>query len=184
MKNNSNSDYEFSRPVRMGDVSETQPMNKSIEAKPNELKALAKRFEILEVKNLVADLTLTRQMAGRMVSVKGKLSADVMQECIVTLEPLEDHLEGTFEAFFTDIKPPTPIASEVELKDEDEAPEFVKDGIIDVGEVSAQFMALEIDPYPRKEGAESDYVTAEAEDDTPVQDTHRPFEVLKNLTKD
>ena len=45
-------------------------------------------------------------------------------------------------------------------------------------------MALELDPYPRKEGAESDYVTAEAEDDTPAQDTHRPFEVLKNLKSD
>ena len=49
MKNNRNSDYEFSRPVRMGDVSETQPMNKSIEAKPDELKALAKRLSLIHI---------------------------------------------------------------------------------------------------------------------------------------
>lgn len=174
--------HEFSRLVSFSDISEKQPMHKSITAKPEECKALAERFEILELSNLTADLTLKRRMAGHMVQVTGKFTVDVVQECVVTLDPVSDHIESEFEAFLTDIRPPVPLAGEVEVVPEKDAPEFVENGIIDTGELVAQHIALELDPYPRIEGASHDITDEEMPPDE--EKTHRPFEALAKLKKD
>ena len=173
---------EFSRKVNLGDISEKQPLVKSFTAKPEECEKLAKRFDLIELKNLEADVTFTRKMAGRMAEVTGRFTVDVVQRCIITLDPVPDHIEAEFEAFFTDIKPPTPIAGEVEMPPEEDAPEYVAGGAIDAGEVVAQYIALELDPYPRKDGAQHDITDA----DMPPEEekTHRPFAALAQLKKD
>lgn len=185
MTQNDNIEPEILRPFNMGDVSEKQPVEKSITAKPDELQALAKRFEILSIESLESDMTIHKTMGGRIVRIDGHLSADVTQECIVTLEPVKDHIEADFQAFYTDIKPPKMVAAEVEFKNERESPEYVENGQINLGEVMAQFTALELDPYPRKEGEHHDLTDDKSDDqDAPKPDTHRPFEVLKTLKKD
>ena len=161
-----NPDIEWSRPVQINDISEQQAMNKSIKADKDEEKALAERFDLLELSNLEADLTLKREMAGHMIRVDGHFKVDVVQKCVVTLEPVPDHLDANFEAFFTDVKPPTPIMGEVEIREESEEPEFVQNGVIDMGELVAQYIALELDPYPRKEGAHHDLT----DEDLPPED--------------
>ena len=40
------------------------------------------------------------------------------------------------------------------LADEDEPPEPLVGGTVDLGAVAAEFLILGIDPYPRKDGAE------------------------------
>ena len=174
--------HEFSRLVNFSDISEKQPMQKAITAKPEECKALAKRLEILELSNLTADLTLKRRMAGHMVQVTGTFTADVVQECVVTLDPVPDHIESSFEAFLTDIRPPVPLAGEVEVVPEKDAPEFVENGLIDAGELVTQHVALELDPYPRVEGASHELTDEELPPDE--EKTHRPFEALAKLKKD
>jgi len=183
MTQNTKIEPELSRPFNMGDVSEKQPVEKSLTATPEELKDLAKRFEILSMEKLEADLTIRKTMGGRMVRIDGHLSADVTQECIVTLEPVKDHLDTKFQAFFTDIKPPKMTAAEIEFKNERESPEYAPNGRINLGEVVAQFAALELDPYPRKDGVHHDVTDEEQEgaETTPNPDTHRPFEVLKDM---
>ncbi len=180
-----NPDIEFSRPLAIQDISEQQPLNKSIKADQEEQEALAERFDLIEMSGLTAELTLKREMAGHMVRVDGHFKVDVVQKCVVTLEPVPDSLDAKFEAFFTDIKPPTSIVDEVEMKSEIDDPEFVQDGVIDLGELVAQYIALELDPYPRKGDVHHDLT----DDDLPPEQvekkgkTHRPFEVLKDLKK-
>ena len=75
---------------------------------------------------------------------------------------------------------------EVEIREESEEPEFVKGGVIDLGELVAQHIALELDPYPRRDGVHHDLT----DEDLPPEEventkkTHRPFEVLKDLKKE
>lgn len=174
--------FEFSRPVHFSDVSEKQPMNKSVTAKPEECKALARRFDIVELSNLSADLVLKRRMGGSMVEVTGAFTVDVVQECIVTLAPVPDHIEAEFEAFFTDLPPAVPLSQEIEVPVDEDIPEFAEGGIIDIGELVAQHVALELDPYPRVEGASHDITDEELPPDE--EKTHRPFEALAALKKD
>ena len=51
--------------------------------------------------------------------------------------------------------------------------EFSSDGILDLGEIGAQYLSLSVDPYPRFE-----------EKDVPVLETKKnPFAVLAQLKK-
>ncbi|MGB7126998.1 MAG: DUF177 domain-containing protein, partial [Methylovirgula sp.] len=49
-------------------------------------------------------------------------------------------------------------------------------GMIDVGALAAEFLALGLDPYPKKPGVEFTPVTV------PEESAGRPFDALKKLT--
>jgi uncharacterized metal-binding protein YceD (DUF177 family) len=89
-----------------------------------------------------------------MISVTGSFNADVLQTCVVTLEPFRAHLIDRIDAlfappsFFRELTHEAPgDASESDM------PEPIQNGEIDLGEAVAQQMALALDPYPKKPGA-------------------------------
>ena len=78
---------EFPRPIATHDL----PLGGrsfDIEATPDERAGLARRFEILAVNNLRADGVIRPEAGGRRVKLEGHLSAEVVQTCVVTLEPV------------------------------------------------------------------------------------------------
>ena len=89
---------EFSRRIRVDSVSD-RGLDVTIEATPAERQALATRFELQSIDALASTMTL-RRVRGEMVKVAGSLSADVVQTCVVTLEPVPDHVQDSFEALF------------------------------------------------------------------------------------
>src|SRR6056297_1320009 len=86
---------EFSRPVPLARF-ETGPdgqgpvdeLVEAIAADEGERAALAERFGLRGIGRLAATVRLRRRKGGRLVLVDGTLSADVTQDCVVTLEPL------------------------------------------------------------------------------------------------
>ena len=141
---------EFSRLVAADTVS-SHLQRREIAAEPAERKALAERFGLLSLDALSAALELQRQ-AGDVIHVSGHLSADVVQNCVVSLAPVPSHIETDFELSYG--------GSAVESDEEDEidiagldAPEPVINGQIDLGEALAQQLAIALDPYPRAPGA-------------------------------
>ena len=50
---------------------------------------------------------------------------------------------------------------------DDDEPDPIVDGKIDLGALAAEFLALGLDPYPRKPGAEFAAPVAEEDDDSP-----------------
>lgn len=130
-------------------------------ATADECAALASRFSVLAVENLRASAWLRRQgAAGAWARVK--FSAHVVQSCVVTLEPVRAWVEEAFELAFVPYADPADPADEAgssDVKDEavgelagEEQPAAVIDGVIDPGEVIAEYLSLAIDPYPRKKG--------------------------------
>ena len=72
-----------------------------------------------------------------------------MRECVVSLEPFETTQREAFSLRFV------PEGQESETPDpesEDEIP--YAGGTIDLGEAVVEQLALDLDPFPRKEGAE------------------------------
>lgn len=165
-------DFEFSRSFAV-DRLRSVPVIETIEATPDERRRLAERFGLAALDKLTAALTLHRE-AGGAIRVQGRLEADVVQNCVVTLEPFPSHIEDGFAADF--IEAPI-VASDEELADpEYEPPEPVVNGAIDLGELTAQYLSLAIDPHPRAPGAALDPAwTAEKTART------SPFEALKVL---
>lgn len=127
-----------------------------LEATAEERAALAERFGLPAIEALTAEFHLKTIAGGPMVRLTAHFSADVTQVCVVTLEPFPAHVEDDFEMVFgpegEQYKPGQEIQLDVEAADPPEP--FGVDGMVDVGEAVAEHLALALDPFPRKPGAE------------------------------
>ena len=138
---------EFSRRVqlaRLGAREEAYP----ISAEAGEREALARRFGLISLDRLEAEIRLLR-LAGGLVRLSGRFGADVMQACVVSLEPVASSIEEEFTALYGPAESGKSVMIDLET---DEAEPFEGDAI-DVGEAVAQHLALALDPYPRAPGA-------------------------------
>lgn len=143
---------EFSRPRRLDTLGDGAQAV-SIAAEPAERAALAKRFGLLSLESLAAELQLRRTAAG--VEATGRVTADATQPCIATGVPVPAHIDEAVALRFV----PEPTGSggddEVELGEGDLDTVFFSGGAIDLGEAAAETLALALDPYPRSAQAES-----------------------------
>lgn len=146
---------EFHRPLPAHDLPAVgRPFD--IEAGPDERIALARRFGILAVNRLQAVGVVRPEANGRRVRLDGRLSAEVVQTCVVTLEVVTVVIDVALERLYGyDVMQDFEDgAGEVFLDLTDDLPaEPLTEDILDVGAASAEQLALELDPYPRKPGA-------------------------------
>jgi len=136
---------EFSRPIRLNEIGDGSRV-RSIAAEPAERAALVKRFRLISLDRLDAELTILPEASSWLMS--GTLRADLAQPCVATGEPVPARLEVPFAVrFVRDLD--TPEAEEIELSDEDCDLVALEGEKIDMGETVAQSLALNLDPYPR-----------------------------------
>ena len=169
-----NTQNRWSVPVAVDNIPET---GLHIEAKaPAEVRAqLVKLANLRDLPHLSAVFDLTRRGGG--VHVAGQVKARVGQTCVVTLEPLENDLDEPINVLFA---PRLEVAAKDDGADrtagDEEPPEPLIEGKVDLGAVATEFLLLGIDPYPRKAGAE--FVAVKTADDSA-----RPFAALEALKK-
>ncbi|MBN9450379.1 MAG: DUF177 domain-containing protein [Bosea sp.] len=126
-----------------------------------QLPAIAALLGLVSIEALEARYTLTRN--GERVKLDGRIAARLHQACIVTLDPFPVRLDVPVQL---DFAPEDEVAAfarrndrddveiDIEVRlNEDDPPEPVIDGVIDLGGVTLEFLALALDPYPRKPGA-------------------------------
>lgn len=131
---------ELSRPV---DVRHITGKPLTLEATAEERKALARRFQIVAVRQLQATVTLER--ADDAVAAHGRLSASIVQSCAISGEDLPVRIDEPLALRFV---PARPIEDEELELEADELDEIPYDGhVFDLGEAIAQSLALAIDPY-------------------------------------
>lgn len=153
---------EFSRPVAVDRLG-SHGKEVTVEANEAECAALARRFDLLGLDRLHGQFRLRPLGTGKLVRVEGHIEAELRQSCVVTLEPITSRIDHEFALSFS--SDPEDISPEVSVDpDSEDPPEPIENGIIDLGEVSAQQLALEIDPFPRLPGAKfASEVAEEAE---------------------
>jgi uncharacterized metal-binding protein YceD (DUF177 family) len=130
----------------------------TIEATAPEREALAKLYELPAIAVLTAELRV--EPAGRGgARVTGAVHGEFTQICVVSLEPFDATVDEAVDVLFAPQEEGNSgrrAAREtltISLADEDD-PDPVVDGRIDLGALTAEFFALGLDPYPRKPGAE------------------------------
>lgn len=174
-----NDNVEFSRIITLDKISLAET-GRHIEATPDERAALATRFALLALDRLTADLRLKRTGAG-VIRLSGHLEATATQACVVSLAPVPATLAVDFQVFFSEDVRATDAELTIEY-DQDDPPEPVTGGQIDLGEVVAEQLGLNLDPYPRAPGAAlpGKWQAAQVEviDEAPKRN---PFAVLKGL---
>ncbi|MGA9456907.1 MAG: DUF177 domain-containing protein [Pseudolabrys sp.] len=169
-----NTQNPWSVPVAVDNIPET---GLHIEAKaPADVRAqLVKLANLRDLPHLSAVFDLTRRGGG--VHVAGQVKARVGQTCVVTLEPLENDLDEPINVLFA---PRLEVAAKDDGADrragDEEPPEPLIEGKVDLGAVATEFLLLGIDPYPRKAGAEFAAVKT-------ADDSARPFAALEALKK-
>jgi hypothetical protein len=168
---------EFSRPIAADRIG-PQPTVREIDADEAERARLAERFGLLAVDRLGAKLELKR-LPGGVIQLRGRFEADVVQACVVTLEPVRSRVGERFAVAFSAV--PAVSGGEVVIGVGEEDPaEDLRDGRIDLGEVVAQQLAVALDPYPRAPGADDRFEVADGKG-TPAEPGTRPFAVLERL---
>lgn len=181
MTDNTAQQVEFSRPISVDQIG-PQEIQRDIAASAVERARLAERFDLISLDRLEAVLHLKRGRAG-LIELHGRLEAELVQACVVTLEPVPAKLAESFMVAFGSSK--RAGGGEVVIAiDESDPPEDVADGRIDLGEVVAQQLAVALDPYPRAPGADQRFEQAERERARREGSDGGPFAVLGQLRKD
>ena len=179
---------EFSRIVTAEEIG--PGMERTIAARPPELKALARRMKLPTIRSLVAQLAVTPEGAGG-YRVRGHMRAEVEQECVRTLDIFPAEVQAEVDRLFVPAHSPaaraltaTPV---MELDaDAPDAPDILAEEGIDLGELVSETLALSLDPWPKKPGTDFVDMEAGAPDDDEAgkeaaEDAQNPFAVLKNL---
>ncbi|EHM02995.1 hypothetical protein HMPREF9946_00596 [Acetobacteraceae bacterium AT-5844] len=160
--------FEFSRPIPWGGIGK-QERREELEANEAERAALAARFGILAIDRLTVSLRM-RQEPGGSVRVRGLMKAEVVQACVVTLEPVRQQVEEAVDLRF--------LPAGAEPEDDPDGPDEIptENDILELGEAVAEQLALALDPYPRAPGAqlEENYSVGEAEPESP-EPRRNPF---------
>ena len=166
----------WSVPVAVEDIPDTG-LHMEIEAPAAACAGVAALAAVRELPRLAAVFDLTRQGAG--VHVSGRVSALVGQICVVSLEPMESAIEEAVDVSFAPAAAAEGLAvaeSHQVIADDEEPPEPLIGGKVDLGALATEFLLLGVDPYPRKPSAEFAPPKVEDRGD-------KPFAALESLKK-
>lgn len=148
----------LSRPLSVDDIPE-KGLATEVVADADERAAIARAFGLVEIKSLTGRFDVRRK--GREATARGTVRGEIVQTCVVTLEPFDAVVEEEIDLRFA----PDAPALDDETAPPD-APDPIVDGKIDLGSVTAEFLALGLDPYPKKPGAAFSF-EGEAEKESP-----------------
>ena len=152
-------DMPWSVPVVVAEVPE---IGRHVDLAPDEAtrQAVARVADVIALPRLEASFDLTRHGAGGL-RVDGRVSATAVQNCVVTLEPVQSEIDEPVNLVFRPEPGEQPDSQDGAASggegfhglDDEEPPETLVSGVVDLGMLATEFLLLGIDPYPRKEGA-------------------------------
>jgi uncharacterized metal-binding protein YceD (DUF177 family) len=134
--------YEFSRPLQVDRVP-ALGSHERLAADEKECAALAKRLDLPKIHSFGGLLKAVPWRGGGL-KITGTLKARVDQVSVISLETFTSDLEFAIERYFLSPRAGPPTA--------EEDVDIIENGIVDLGEILAESMALELDPHPRQEG--------------------------------
>jgi uncharacterized metal-binding protein YceD (DUF177 family) len=144
---------EFARPMTPAEARrQSGPLH--LVADAGERLAIAARFGLLAIERLEATLAII--VEGDSVKAEGRLDASVVQACVASGEPVPATIATPIAVRFVPnaALEATQEDAEIELASDDLDIIGFAGGRFDLGEMVAESLALELDPYPRHVDAE------------------------------
>ncbi|MBZ0146021.1 MAG: DUF177 domain-containing protein [Pseudorhodoplanes sp.] len=168
----------WSHPISIDDVPE-RGIHVDLVADEAARAEIAKVADLRDLPRLAASFDITREGTDAL-RIAGEVSATVGQNCVVTLEPIENEVSEGIDLLFASRAKGSIGDSEGKITldfNDPDSTEPLREGAIDLGAVATEFLLLGIDPYPRKEGAEFEAPK------TPEDPSKHPFAALEALKK-
>lgn len=125
----------------------------SLEADEETRARIARRLQIPAVNRLASTLRVSASLGE--IQVTGQVRAELVRECVASLEEITETVDEVFEIEFLRQPPDLPEAPDEDDEDWLNAPEVHEDPTIDAAELVIQQLSLAMDPFPRKPGARS-----------------------------
>ncbi len=167
---------ELYRPFQVDSLDVGKTRNVKVAAEGPELQEIAERIGVNAVQSFSAECQIQRLKDGCTIHVSGQLKGQIVQDCVATLSPITSDVSDDFQAWFLDDQAVVSfkqkqqkqaqtekyemsgMPGEVPMLDEEEDPEPISNGEIDLGDVAVQFLALVINPFPDSRSEDADPV--------------------------
>lgn len=156
----------FSEVIRLNEIG--AGIERRLVPDPAARRRIAATLDLADLSAFEADVSVAPAAIGWRLS--GWFRAEAVQTCGLTLEPLPVSLEKSFSVDLVE-DPSGGQEGEVEVLLDEDGPDLVDGGKIDLGQYAVEQLALNLDPFPRKPGAEF------VQPDEPEE--RSPFAVLK-----
>ena len=169
----------FSLPVAVRDIGRRGRTVK-LEADADQRAALAEALGVAAIERLGGEFCLD-MVSGACVHLHGRIEADVVQICVVSLEPVQQHIDAPVSVTLLPAetaKGRPDVAVLIDPMDEEDRDTY-SNGRIDLGVIVSEQLALLVDLYPRAPGVEF-----EAAGDGEAAERDSPFAVLERLKRD
>ncbi|MBU1538398.1 MAG: DUF177 domain-containing protein [Alphaproteobacteria bacterium] len=160
-------DLPWSEPVRLHQVG--GGVKRTLEPDAAARARIVKALDLASLDAFTAEMELKPTDAGWRLS--GRVRASLAQTCGITLEPLPLEIDAPFALTLAEAVEED--SDEIVITLDDESPDLIENGQIDLGQYAVEQLALRLDPFPRKPGAEFVQPPEPAE--------ISPFAVLKQL---
>ncbi|WP_313003609.1 DUF177 domain-containing protein [Brevundimonas sp.] len=163
-------DLAYSEPLRLHQIGAGVQRRLSPDADAR--KRIARALDLQALEAFETDINLVPTVSGW--RLEGRVVADAVQTCGLTLEPLPVHIDRKFSVQMVEAtEREEDEDGEIDLELDDDSPDRIEGGGLDLGQYAVEQLALSLDPFPRKPGA----VFEQPKEPGEIS----PFAVLKSL---
>ena len=160
----------YSEPLRLHQIG--AGVQRRLTPDADAMKRIARALDLQALDTFEADINLVPTVSGW--RLEGRVIADAVQTCGLTLEPLPVHVDRKFSVQMVEAtEREDDEDGEIDLELDDDSPDQIEGGSLDLGQYAVEQLALSLDPFPRKPGA----VFEQPKEPGEIS----PFAVLKGL---
>lgn len=167
----------FSYPLIVEDIAAAEKKY-HLKAEERDLAYLTEVLKVPAVKSLSGEIYTKMIKKEHKLLVWGNLKAELELQSVVSLEYFTRTYAPEFSLWYDTQATYNTLREEYDI--EDDAPDLIIDGKIDLGQIAIEQIALVLEDYPRKDGEVFEYAP---EFDPDEKVAENPFKVLEKLKK-
>lgn len=160
----------YSEPLRLHHIG--AGVQRRLKPDAEAIKRIVRALDLQALDMFEVDINLVPTVSGWRLD--GRVMADAVQTCGLTLEPLPVRIDRKFSVQMVEAtEHEADENAEIDLELDDDSADQIEGGSLDLGQYAVEQLALSLDPFPRKPGA--------VFEQPPEPSEISPFAVLKGL---
>lgn len=168
----------FSYPLIVEDISSGEQHYHLIADNEN-LKEITEILQIPETKSFQADIYTKLSKKEHLLKVWGKVDAELCLQSVISLEYFTKSYSPEFEVIF-DTRATLNSQKGEDIDFDEDLPDIVIDGKIDLADIALEQLALVLEDYPRQEGEIFEWKSEFSDEEDKKEN---PFKILEKLKK-